>query len=81
MLKCKSRVAATGQDVIILGLTSAEINNITKQGMYLHVDGASIGASVNVVLFCGETEAEMLEMVSDLMDENTNIVVDPALMN
>jgi hypothetical protein len=81
MLKTITTNLETGRKVLIIGLNRAEMDVITQPGKAAFVDGMAVGSPIDLVLFHGDTEAHMLEVVAEVITPDTLISIDAALKN
>lgn len=67
MIKATAKTA-NGRDLLVIGLTFANLDRFRRQAgdTYIRIDGAAMGLPVDVVIFSGETE----EVMADLMTKN-----------
>lgn len=81
MLQVSAVNLETGRKVVIIGISTNEIEQLKAAGAHFMVSGVEFRAPVDVVLFHGDTEAEMLETIQDIISPDTIISVDDALKN
>lgn len=79
------RVVARGKDgqqIVVLGLSFANLDRLRAGPdgkTFIKVVGQDIGVPVDILIFCGETEAHMAEMMQDMIGPNTRVTIDPKL--
>lgn len=82
MLKTATTCLETGRKVIIIGLTLQEMTEMCRQpSKAIMVESSDLGASVDVVIFQGSTEAEMLQAIDPILTPATKITIDDKLKN
>lgn len=81
MLQATTRDLETGRKVIIIGLSQDELSALQDNRRAFRIKGGSLGAAVDVVIYHGDTEAHMLEAVSEIITPDTILFVDNALKN
>lgn len=66
---------------LVIGLSFENLDKFKEQpgDTYIHVDGKEMGLPVDVVLFSGETEAKLFELVQDGIGPDTKLNISDKL--
>lgn len=62
-----------GREALILGLSEGNLG-LLRKGNAMHIFGAEINVPIDVIIFWGETEDKLAEMVKPLIDKATTVV-------
>jgi hypothetical protein len=73
-----------GRSVLVLGLSFANLDKLradAPNGGFIKVQGAELGLPIDVVIFAGETEAHMAQMMTGegLIGPDTKVTVSTRL--
>jgi hypothetical protein len=70
-----------GRKLLVLGLSYANLDEFRKhpRDTFIKVSGKETGLPVDIMLFSGETEAAMAEMLGELIGPDTKVHVSPRL--
>jgi hypothetical protein len=73
--------SSTGRKVLMLGLSFANLDEFRAhpRDTMVRIDGKELGLPVDVLLFSGETEAAMADMLADFISPATKVQVSPRL--
>jgi hypothetical protein len=83
MLKTSVVNLVNNRTTVIIGLNKEEVESLrTNTGTSAFmIRGQNFGCPVDVVIFSAETEAHALEIISDIIIPETEIVIDDSLKN
>ena len=70
-----------GRRMLAIGLSFGNLDRFRSHpgDTYIRIDGEPMELPFDIVIFSGETEAAMADMMSEFMDENTKVHIDPRL--
>jgi hypothetical protein len=79
MLKATARI--NGRNTLILGLAFNNLDKFRAEpgDTFIKVDGKELNLPIDVMIFSGETEAHLAEMVQDNVGPWTKVHIDPKL--
>jgi hypothetical protein len=68
-----------GHDTLFIGLSFGNLDRFRAQPMdtFITVDGKEMGLPFNVLIFSGESEALMAEMMTGGFSPDTKVHIDP----
>lgn len=77
----KATVKLDGRTMLMLGLS---FNNLDKlraepRDTFIKIDGKTMGLPIDVMIFSGETEAHLAELIKNSIGPDTIVHVDPKL--
>lgn len=61
-----------GRETLRLGLSDGNLKRL-REGKPIHIFGAEMGLPLDVIIFWGETEEKLVEMVKPLIDPETRV--------
>ena len=72
-----------GQDTLFIGLSFGNLEKFRAGPLdsFITIKGAEMGLPFDVLLFSGETEAEMAHMMASNMSGSTKLIMDDKLKN
>lgn len=64
MIKAKGRIK--GRETLVIGLSFGNLDRFRAQPLdtFITIDGREVGLPIDVVIFSGETEAHMADMMA-----------------
>jgi hypothetical protein len=70
-----------GRTLLAIGLSFGNLNKFRAApgDTFIQIDGAAMGLPIDVMIFSGQTEADMHAMLAPRIDENTEVHIDPKL--
>jgi hypothetical protein len=79
MLKIKAEL--DGRTVVMLGLSFGNLDKFrAKPGdTYIRIDGKEMDLPIDIMLFSGETEMKLMEMVASFIGPDTKLNIDSKL--
>jgi hypothetical protein len=77
----KGIATINGMPTIFIGLSFANLDRFRAQpgDTFIKINGKEMALPHDILIFSGETEAHMYEMVKNSISENTIIHIDPKL--
>jgi hypothetical protein len=70
-----------GRTLLLLGLSFGNLDKFRAEpgDTYIRIDGKQLDLPIDVVIFSGETEAQMQTKLGDAITANTIVHIDPKL--
>jgi hypothetical protein len=70
-----------GKTLLMIGLSFGNLDKFRAQpgDTFIRIDGKQMGLPVDVLIFSGETEAQMQTMMAGLIGPGTEVHIDPKL--
>jgi hypothetical protein len=70
-----------GRTLLTLGLSFGNLDKFRAEpgDTFIRIDGKSMGLPIDVMIFSGETEAHMQELMKDSIGPKTKVHIDPRL--
>lgn len=81
MIKVFGKGRNGGRDVLILGLSFANLDKFREhpRDTFIRIDGKLFGLSADILLFSGETEQLLTDVVADLIGPSTKVDISDKL--
>jgi hypothetical protein len=78
MMKIKGTVPSLGGEVVILGLSHANLDRLRADGLngYIKIDGKELGLPCDIIITAAPTERDMLEAFSAGIKAGTKLHID-----
>lgn len=72
-----------GKDTLFLGLSFANLDKFRAEPLdtFITISGAEMGLPFDIMIFSGETEADMAHMMAPNIGPGTKLVMDDKLKN
>jgi hypothetical protein len=79
MLKMTAKL--DDRDLLVIGLSFGNLKKFLAQpgNTFIRIKGEEIGLPIDVLIFSGETEAHMTEIMKRFIGPDTKVYVDPKL--
>ena len=76
-----SATLADGRQLLMIGLSFANLDKFRAdpRDTYIPIEGKEMGLPIDVMIFSGETEAHMQELMLNYISAKTKIHIDPKL--
>lgn len=73
--------ARDGRDILLIGLSHANLDRLRQDGTKgcIKIDGKLMGLSVDLLITAADTEAHIVDALSDLIGPETKLHIDPRL--
>jgi hypothetical protein len=70
-----------GRTLLLIGLSFGNLDRFRAEPgeTYINIDGKEMGLPIDIVLFSGESEAHLQEMVASAVTAETIVHIDPRL--
>jgi hypothetical protein len=70
-----------GRKVLMIGLSFGNLDRFRSQpgDTYITIDGKEMGLPMDIMIFSGETEAHMAELMKGTIGPHTKVHIDPKL--
>jgi hypothetical protein len=70
-----------GRELLMIGLSFGNLDKFRAEpgDTFIQIDGRELGISLDVMIFSGETEAHMAELMKGTIGPQTLVHVDPRL--
>jgi hypothetical protein len=80
MIKATAKMP-DGRTMLALGLSFSNLDKFRAEPMdtFIKINGKEMGLPIDVLIFSGETEAHMTDMMLKYTNKNTIVHVDPKL--
>jgi hypothetical protein len=77
----KATAIVDGRQLLMLGLSFGNLDKLHAEPMdcFIRINGREMNLPIDVMIFSGETEAHMAEMMQKSIGPNTIVHVDPKL--
>jgi hypothetical protein len=75
VIKAKGRI--NGRDTLVIGLSFGNLDKFRAEPLdtFITIDGPEVGLPVDVVIFSGETEAQMANLIAEGFGPHTKVHV------
>jgi hypothetical protein len=75
MIKARGRIK--GRDTLVIGLSFGNLDRFRAEPLdtFITIDGREVGTPFDVLIFSGETEAQMADMMAQGFGPNTKVHV------
>ena len=79
MIKASAKLG--DRDVLMIGLSFGNLSKFRAEpgDTFIRIDGKEMDLPLDVVIFSGETEAHLAELMKDAIGPHTKVHVDPKL--
>ena len=76
-----SATGADGRSLLMIGLSFGNLDKFRAEpgDTFIRIDGREMGLPVDVLIFSGETEAHMAEIMKTSIGPATEVHIDPRL--
>jgi hypothetical protein len=77
----KATVRKNGKTTLMIGLSFGNLDKFRAEprDTFIRIDGKEMGLPIDVLIFSGETEAHMHEMIAEGVGPDTKVHIDPKL--
>lgn len=77
----KAIATINGRMTLMLGLSFRNLDRFRAEpgDTFVKIDGSAVGLPMDVLLFSGETEAHLQELIQGGISSDTKIYIDPKL--
>jgi hypothetical protein len=77
----KATAEMDGRTVVMLGLSFGNLDKFRAEPgeTYIRIDGKEMNLPFDILLFSGETEMKLMEMVSSFIGPDTKVHIDPKM--
>lgn len=81
MMKIRAEVPSLGGDVLIVGLSHANLDRLRQDGLngHIRIDGKELGIAFDILLTAAPTERDMMRAFADGVSAGTKVHIDPRL--